>query len=168
MIYLCGRMEFPDNICQGRTITMDCLNYSTNETERKKGQHLRMEDRGAIKALRQQGLGIRAIARQVGCAPSTVTNELRRGTPALQIWAKQSMRPTGHTATGSRKRSNAVILSAGWFAKCGNISGLWMRAAAMPDCMPCTIRPRWFARAPFTTWSGAGTFASGQPNCLKH
>ena len=61
---------------------MDCHNYSTNETERKKGQHLRMEDRGAIKALRQQGLGIRAIARQVGCAPSTVTNELRRGTPA--------------------------------------------------------------------------------------
>ena len=43
---------------------------------------LRMEVRGAIKALRQQGLGIRAIARQVGCAPSTVTNELRRGTPA--------------------------------------------------------------------------------------
>ena len=61
---------------------MDCHNYSTNETERKKGQHLRMEDRGAIKALQQQGLGIRAIARQVGCAPSTVTNELRRGTPA--------------------------------------------------------------------------------------
>ena len=61
---------------------MDCHNYSTNSTERKKGQHLRMEDRGAIKALRQQGLGIRAIARQVGCAPSTVTNELWRGTPA--------------------------------------------------------------------------------------
>ena len=36
---------------------MDCHNYSTNSTERKKGQHLRMEDRGAIKALRQQGLG---------------------------------------------------------------------------------------------------------------
>ena len=60
---------------------MDCHNYNTKTTERKKGQHLRMEDRGAIKALRQQGLGIRAIARQVGCAPSTVTNELRRGTP---------------------------------------------------------------------------------------
>lgn len=37
---------------------MDCHNYSTTETERKKGRHLRMEDRDAIKALRQQGLGI--------------------------------------------------------------------------------------------------------------
>jgi len=40
-----------------------------------------MEDRGAIKVLKKQGLGTRAIARQIGCAPSTVTNELRRGTP---------------------------------------------------------------------------------------
>ncbi|MEI3428978.1 MAG: helix-turn-helix domain-containing protein [Christensenellales bacterium] len=47
----------------------------------KKGQHLRMEDRGAIKVLKKQGLGTRAIARHIGCAPSTVTNELRRGTP---------------------------------------------------------------------------------------
>ena len=49
---------------------MDCHNYNTNETERKKGRHLRMEGHGAIKALRQQGLGIRTIARQVGCLPS--------------------------------------------------------------------------------------------------
>ena len=61
---------------------MDCHHYSTESAERKKGQHLRMEDRGAIKVLKKQGLGPRAIARQIGCAPSTVTNELRRGTPA--------------------------------------------------------------------------------------
>ena len=61
---------------------MDCHHCITEYAERKKGQHLRMEDRGAIKVLKKLGLGTRAIARQIGCAPSTVTNELRRGTPA--------------------------------------------------------------------------------------
>lgn len=61
---------------------MDCHHCITESAERKKGQHLRMEDRGAIKVLKKQGLGPRAIARQIGCAPSTVTNEFRRGTPA--------------------------------------------------------------------------------------
>ena len=60
---------------------MDCQDYITVKPERKKGEHLGLEERGAIKILRKQGLGIRAIAREVGCAPSTVTNELRRGTP---------------------------------------------------------------------------------------
>ena len=172
-------MEFPDNICQGSAITMDCHNYNTKTTERKKGQHLRMEDRGAIKALRQQGLGIRAIARQVGCAPSTVTNELRRGTPTrkstrgrrratLQSWEKQSMRPTEQPATGSRKRSNAVISSAGWSSRCENTSGLWMPAAAMPRCTLCSIHQRWSARAPSTAWSGPDAFVSGQPSCPRH
>ena len=61
---------------------MDCHHYNTESAERKKGQHLRIEDRGAIKVLQKQGLGLRAIARQIGCSPSTVANELRRGTPA--------------------------------------------------------------------------------------
>lgn len=60
---------------------MDCQNYTTELPERKRGQHLGASERGAIKALVGQGLGIRAIAREIGCAPSTVTNELRRGTP---------------------------------------------------------------------------------------
>ena len=60
---------------------MDCPKYTTEKGERKKDQHLRMEDRGAIKVLKKQGLGVRAIARAIGCAPSTVTNELRRGIP---------------------------------------------------------------------------------------
>jgi len=58
---------------------MDYQDYITVAAERKKGQHLGMVERGAIKALKQQGLGIRAIAREVGCAPSTITNELRCG-----------------------------------------------------------------------------------------
>ena len=61
---------------------MDCQDDSTVCAERKKGQHLGMAERGAIKALKQHGLGTRAIAREIGCVPSTITNELRRGTPA--------------------------------------------------------------------------------------
>ena len=45
------------------------------------GQHLGPEERGAIKALKKQGVGVRAISRAIGCAPSIVTNELERGTP---------------------------------------------------------------------------------------
>jgi IS30 family transposase len=60
---------------------MDCQDYITVKAERKKGEHLGLEERGAIKVLHKQGLGVRAISREVGCAPSTVTNELRRGTP---------------------------------------------------------------------------------------
>ena len=41
---------------------MDCQDYITVKAERKKGQHLGAEERGAIKALVKQGLGKRAIA----------------------------------------------------------------------------------------------------------
>lgn len=41
---------------------MDCHHCITESAERKKGQHLRMEDRGAIKVLKKQGLGPRAHA----------------------------------------------------------------------------------------------------------
>lgn len=123
---------------------MDCHHCITESAERKKGQHLRMEDRGAIKALKKQGLGTRAIARQIGCAPSTVTNELRRGTPARKsnkgkapgyspkLWEKLSTEPTEHPATGIRKRASAVTSPTGWFGRSGNTSGPWMPAADMP------------------------------------
>ena len=41
---------------------MDCHHYSTESAERKKEQHLHMEDRGAIKVLQKQGFSLRAIA----------------------------------------------------------------------------------------------------------
>ena len=60
---------------------MDCQHYITELPERKCGQHLQREERGAIQALKQQGLSNRAIARELKCSPTTVGNELRRGTP---------------------------------------------------------------------------------------
>lgn len=61
---------------------MDCPNYNTEEPERKAGQHLQREDRGAIQHLHRLGYSNRAIARELHCSPTTVGNELRRGTPS--------------------------------------------------------------------------------------
>ena len=60
---------------------MDSKDDTTVQAERKRGQRLGPEERGAIKALKKQGFGAGAISRAIGCAPSTVTNELERGTP---------------------------------------------------------------------------------------
>jgi len=60
---------------------MDCHDYITVAPERKRGQHLGREERGAIQQLKKQGYSLRAIAREINCSPSTVMNELRRGTP---------------------------------------------------------------------------------------
>lgn len=56
----------------------DC---TTEVEERKKGKHLKPEDRGKIQALHREGYSLRKIAAVVNCSPSTVGYELRRGTP---------------------------------------------------------------------------------------
>ena len=56
-------------------------NYSTTIAhDRERGQHLNFEDRVSIKIYRQQGHSLRSIADAIGCSPSTVMYELRRGT----------------------------------------------------------------------------------------
>ncbi len=60
---------------------MDRHYCTTSPSERKRGQHLRKEDRNAIQALKNQGVSNRDVARSIGCSPSTVANELKRGTP---------------------------------------------------------------------------------------
>ncbi len=60
---------------------MDCHDYTTSPSGRKKGQHLQREDRGVIQFLKRLGFSNRGIARAIGCSPSTIANELRRGTP---------------------------------------------------------------------------------------
>jgi DNA invertase Pin-like site-specific DNA recombinase len=51
---------------------MDCRKYITIAPERKRGQHLGREERGAIQQLKKQGYSLRAIAREINCSPSTV------------------------------------------------------------------------------------------------
>ena len=60
---------------------MDQLNSNTDIISRKRGKHLSLDERGAIQALHRQGQSLRAIAAEIGCAPTTIMYELRRGTP---------------------------------------------------------------------------------------
>ena len=49
--------------------------------ERKSGAHLTPAERGAIQSMHAQGMSQRKIAAHLNCSPSTITYELRRGTP---------------------------------------------------------------------------------------
>ena len=73
---------------------MDCHHYITDLPERKSGQHLQREERGAIQAMKQQKLSNRAIARGLGCSPTTIGNELRRGTPLCRSNKGRAQRQT--------------------------------------------------------------------------
>ena len=83
---------------------MDCPDYITVEPERKPGQHLQREERGAIQRLRRLGYSNRAIARELNCSPTTVRNELLRGTPPRK---SNKGRVPGYSA----KRGQAVYRS---------------------------------------------------------
>ena len=61
---------------------MDKTHSTTIPAERKRGQHLGAEERGAIQHLKKLGYSNRSIAVEINCSPSTVGYELRRGTPA--------------------------------------------------------------------------------------
>ena len=80
---------------------MDCQDYITESVERKKGQHLQREERGAIQHLKNAGYTNRAIARAIGCSPTTVGNELKRSTPPR----KSSKGRKPDTRQGVEKRS---------------------------------------------------------------
>lgn len=58
---------------------MDCHDHIIVESERKRGQHLGQEERGAIQQLSKLGYSLRSIAAKIDCSASTVLNELRRG-----------------------------------------------------------------------------------------
>lgn len=55
--------------------------YSTETEKRKRWKHLDAYERGQIEALKRQSKSNRAIAREIGCSPTTIGKELRNGTP---------------------------------------------------------------------------------------
>lgn len=79
---------------------MDNTHYITIAPERKRGQHLDAEARGAIQRLHKLGYSNRSIACEINCSPSTVGYELERGT------ATYSGR--GRKPSYSAKRGEAV------------------------------------------------------------
>ena len=146
---------------------MDCPKYSTEKAERKKGQHLRMEERGAIKALEKQGLGVRAIARAIGCAPPERVHE--GGFQAIHPGrGKRFTQRTERTVTGRPKQRNAATLSNGWAHKSGNTNGHWMLVAGTRNCVTCLKRQKWSVRELSTIWCGVETCPLNPQNCLKH
>lgn len=54
-------------------------NHSTTLSHQK-GKHLTFEERVIIQLRIKDGISIRAIAREIGCSPTTVSNEIKRGT----------------------------------------------------------------------------------------
>ncbi|MCE5342201.1 MAG: helix-turn-helix domain-containing protein [Eubacteriales bacterium] len=85
---------------------MDCQDYITVDSERKKVQHLQREERGVIQCLMRKGLSNRAIARESGCSPTTVGNELKRGKPPRKSNIGQERPPTPPSV---EKRSTRLI-----------------------------------------------------------
>ena len=78
---------------------MDKSNFTTYCAERKRGQHLGAEERGAIEALKRLGYSNRAIARMLQCSPSTVGYELKRGT---SMYSGRGRRPKYSARRGSK------------------------------------------------------------------
>ncbi|WP_243642185.1 helix-turn-helix domain-containing protein [Pectinatus cerevisiiphilus] len=60
---------------------MDQSHSNIYANSRKHGKHLSLDERGIIQALHHQGMSLRSIAAEVGCAHTTVMYELRRSTP---------------------------------------------------------------------------------------
>lgn len=65
------------NIIKG-VMLMSQLDSTT--TSHKKGKHLSFEERVIIQLRLKDKYSIRAIAREIGCSPTTVSNEIKRGT----------------------------------------------------------------------------------------
>lgn len=65
------------NIIKG-AMFMSQLNSTTHSHQ--KGKHLSFEERVIIQLRLKDNCSIRAIAREIGCSPTTVSNEIKRGT----------------------------------------------------------------------------------------
>lgn len=79
---------------------MDQQYFTTSITDRKRGQHLKFEDRCMIKAFHKLGYSLRRIAATLNCSPSTVLNKLRRGTGT-----RKGSRGRKPEALGRKRRS---------------------------------------------------------------
>lgn len=85
---------------------MDSTDFTTTTVKRKKGSHLTDIERGMIQALSRcrgangKTMSLREIAARVGCAHTTVQNELRRGT--LKRKGRRGRPPSYSAKLGAR------------------------------------------------------------------
>lgn len=76
------------------------MDYDYSSTTHARGKHLALDERGQIQALRREGHSLREIGKVIGCSPSTVLYELRRGTPER---THRRGRPPQYTAKRGQK-----------------------------------------------------------------
>lgn len=83
---------------------MDQLHSNTNE--RKKGSHLTYEERMNIQLRLKDGWKPNRIAKEIGCAPNTIRNEIRRGTVSLYGGSVQRYKAKTGQETYHQNRQN--------------------------------------------------------------
>ena len=92
---------------------MDCIHSTTKS--HKKGKHLTFEERVIIQIRLKDGASPSAIAEEIGCAPNTVRNEIKRGTVklytgnVLRYKAKAGQKLTWNTV----RPAAGIMISAG-------------------------------------------------------
>jgi IS30 family transposase len=103
---------------------MDCQDYTTMQAAGKRGQPLQREGRGALQHLKRLGYSNRAIAREIGCAPATIGNELRRGTPPRR---NDKGRAPGYSAKRGHAayRANSTRSRKSHKLNCGGAFAAW-------------------------------------------
>lgn len=80
--------------------------YSTTSSH-KKGKHLSFEDRVIIQLRIKDDFSIRAIAREIGCSPTTVSNEIKRGTVSLYHDKVQRYKASAGQSAYESNRNNS-------------------------------------------------------------
>ncbi len=145
---------------------MDQSHFNTVEDVRKSGRHLYLEERGMIQALHRQGLSLRRIAAEVGCAHTTAFYERRRGTTPMRKSGRARSTPQSvvikliSNIVGIRESPTkpiAIIVSHssnGWPRSLKRIVGHWMPALAMPSFIICSSRNRYLVLRHSTTYFG--------------
>ena len=61
----------------------------------KKGKHLSYEDRMLIQIRLKDGYSLRVIARELTCSPTTISNEIKRGSTLLYNGTKRQYKASG-------------------------------------------------------------------------
>ena len=93
---------------------------------RKHGAHLTLDERGAIRFMRSQGMTLRQIALQIGCAHTTIMKELKRGAPEKK--GTRGPAPAYRAKLGQQTYRNNRLRcrKAPALAQCGSFL-VWMR-----------------------------------------
>lgn len=81
--------------------------HSITKNSRRKGQHLKYEDRVTIQLRLKDGWSANRIAKEIGCAPNTVRNEITRGTVSLYNGSVQRYKAkTGQEAYDANRKNS--------------------------------------------------------------